>query len=238
MSEEKLKSLPVVESDIRMVSFHDRLLELIGERYREWNTGELIFIHASTGLGKTYATLNYWYEHLLGCEDEIAILVNRRLLKEQLWEDIRKHEIEMDRRKVHLHLFTYQQLERDGEDAEWRKGILKRCRFVVCDECHYFRSDAFFNPGVQKSFDFVTSLYRDTTLIFLSATMKYIRPLIEKRVINLHLEQMKIWENRRQEYKENYIAECLYRKDGSERDFLSYAKKSMKYSSPLSIERI
>lgn len=225
MSEEKIKSLPVVESDIRMVSFHDRLLELIGERYREWNTGELIFIHASTGLGKTYATLNYWYEHLLGCEDEIAILVNRRLLKEQLWEDIRKHEIEMDRRKVHLHLFTYQQLERDGEDAEWRKGILKRCRFVVCDECHYFRSDAFFNPGVQKSFDFVTSLYRDTTLIFLSATMKYIRPLIEKRVINLHLEQMKIWENRRQEYKENYIAECLYRKDGSERDLLSYAEK-------------
>lgn len=225
MSEEKLKSLPVVESDIRMVSFHDQLSELIGERYREWKTGELIFIHASTGLGKTYATLNYWYEHLLGCEDEIAILVNRRLLKEQLWEDIRKHEIEMDRRKVHLHLFTYQQLERDGEDAEWRKDILKRCRFVVCDECHYFRSDAFFNPGVQKSFDFVTSLYKDTTLIFLSATMKYIRPLIEKRVINLHLEQMKIWENRWQEYQENYIAECCYRKDGSKRDFLSYAEK-------------
>lgn len=34
MSEEKLKSLPVVESDIRTVSFHDQLSELIGERYR------------------------------------------------------------------------------------------------------------------------------------------------------------------------------------------------------------
>ena len=40
--------LPVLESDIRQVGFDDRLSDLIGERYQQWKTGELIFIHAST----------------------------------------------------------------------------------------------------------------------------------------------------------------------------------------------
>ena len=139
MSEEKLKSLPVVESDIRMVSFRDRLLELIGERYREWNTGELIFIHASTGLGKTYATLNYWYEHLLGCEDEIAILVNRRLLKEQLWEDIRKHEIE---KFISIYLLTsnWKEMERmlSGEKAFLKDvGLLSVTNVTILGQMHF-----------------------------------------------------------------------------------------------------
>lgn len=233
----EINRLPVVESDIRKVTFDDRLSELLGERFKEWKKGEIVFVQASTGLGKTYATLNYWYEYTVEQGVEMTVLVNRRLLKEQQWNDLRKHDLEMNRRKVKLHLFSYQNIEGSGEETRKRKKILEKSRYIVCDECHYFLADAMFNPGVQKSFDFLTSLYENATLIFLSATMMNIRPLIEKRIREIHQKKLYKLEKRKQSYEEDIVNDCFYRRDGSERglaefcDRLEQEKTSIEYES-------
>ena len=173
---ENLKQLPVVESDIQKVRFGDTLSGILGSRYKGWKERDVIFIHVSTGVGKTFFSVEDLYEWAMEQGVEIAILVNRRLLRGQLWRDIREHDLKMNRRNVHLHLFSYQQLEGDGEESERCREILMRCRYIICDECHYFLMDALFNPGVQRSFDFITALYTDVTLVFMSATKEHIKP--------------------------------------------------------------
>lgn len=227
--------LPIIESDVREVAFEDRLSDLIGERYQSWKIGEIIFIHASTGLGKTYFILICLYEYAKRQNVEIVIIVNRRLLKEQIWEEVRKHDLKMNEREIQLHLFTYQELEGDGEQVEWKKDVVRRCRYIVCDECHYFLSDSTFNPGVQRSFDFITSLYIGATLIFLSATMSFVRPQIEKRVWQLYQQHVNLWENKRKRYEKTAIDDCRFKKNGDERSLgafvnkLEEKEKSLKY---------
>jgi hypothetical protein len=58
---------------------------------------------------------------------------------------------------------------------------------------------------VQKSFDFITSLYEHTTLVFMSATMSHIRPLIEKRIISLHLDRAEYWAKYRRDYESDFM---------------------------------
>lgn len=217
---ENLKSmhqLPVIELDVHNVGFDDTLSGILGNRYESWEKGDTVFIHAPTGFGKTFFSLDKLYERAMAQGVEIAILVNRRLLRGQLWRDIREHDLKMNRRKVYLHLFSYQQLEGDGEESERCREILMRCRYVICDECHYFLMDALFNPGVQRSFDFITTLYRDATLVFMSATMEHVRPLIEKRILELHKCRIIECEKEMQEYDDRVYESCQYKRNGKQR---------------------
>ena len=214
---ENLEKLPVIEMDVRKVRFGDPLSGILGSRYKDWKERDVIFIYVSTGVGKTFFSVEDLSEWAMKQEVEIAILVNWRLLRGQLWRDIQEHDLRMNRRKVYLHLFSYQQLEGEGEEAKQCREILMRCRYIVCDECHYFLMDALFNPGVQRSFDFITTLYKDAALIFMSATMERIRPLLEKRILELHKCQMAECEKEMQEYDDRIYDSCQYKRNGEQR---------------------
>ena len=218
-------NLPVIESDKKAIGFSEKLSDLIGNKYKNWEEKEIVFIQASTGLGKSFAVIHFWYEYAKSQGMVMAVLVNRKLLKEQQWVDVREHDLQRNECEVHLHLFTYQQLEGDGEEAKRCKRTLMKCRFIICDECHYFLSDATFNSGVQRSFDFITSLYETCTLIFLSATIEQVRPQIEKRICGWHEKTVEKWKIKKQRYEEDINYQCRYQEYGEECDLLSYAMR-------------
>lgn len=215
MQLEEMKKLSVISSDVRKVAFDETVADLLGEDYKKWNTADVIFISASTGLGKTYWVMNVLYEYAYNKGEKVAIFLNRRILKDQVFEDARMHEWRRNRDKVGLYIFSYQQLEAGGESAETIQNIVRGCRYVICDECHYFLSDALFNPKVQKSFDFLTELYYHTTLIFVSATIEKVRELIEKRIVDLYNQRFVDW-------KERLDDEWWYKKSGKKRSLEEY----------------
>lgn len=212
----ELLSLKTVSEDKYSINFENYIPNLIEDKYQEWEVGEAIFISASTGVGKTTFILGILYHWSIQQNYEIALIVNRRTLRQQLWDELRMRDLEDGHYKVQLHLMTYQELETESKKAEQKRKILKRCRYIVCDECHYWLADAQFNPKVQKSFEFITGLYEHSTLIFMSATMEHIEPLIEKRIASLYNQ-------RKKDYDDYKYENCYYRDDGTECDFATYA---------------
>lgn len=215
MELEEMKDIPVIFEKEKTVSFGEHVSDLIGEDYREWKQGDVVFLSASTGLGKTYWVMNDLYEYARSCNKEVAVLLNRRILKDQVWEDARVHEWERYRDRVGLHIFSYQQLEMDGESSERDRGIIKRCDYVVCDECHYFLADAFFNTRVQKSFDFLMDMYYYSTLIFISATIERVMESIETKIVALFNERFIRW-------NDDLEDEWMYKKSGKKRSLGAY----------------
>lgn len=215
MELEEMKDIPVIFEEEKTVSFGEHVSDLIGEDYREWKQGDVVFLSASTGLGKTYWVMNDLYEYARSCNKEVAVLLNRRILKDQIWEDARVHEWERYRDRVGLHIFSYQQLEMDGESSERDRGIIKRCDYVVCDECHYFLADAFFNTRVQKSFDFLMDMYYYSTLIFISATIERVMESIETKIVALFNERFIRW-------NDDLEDEWMYKKSGKKRSLVAY----------------
>lgn len=193
MELEEMKDIPVTFEEEKTVSFGEHVSDLIGEDYREWKQGDVVFLSASTGLGKTYWVMNGLYEYARSYDREVAILLNRRILKGQVWEDARVHEWERYRDKVGLHIFSYQQLEGYGEYSEQAREIIRSCDYVVCDECHYFLADSLFNTRVQKSFDFLMDLYYHSTLVFISATIERVMEPIETQIVALFNERFIRW---------------------------------------------
>lgn len=63
MQLEEMKQLSVISFDVRKVAFDETVADLLGEDYKKWNTADVIFISASTRLGKTYWVMNVLYEY-------------------------------------------------------------------------------------------------------------------------------------------------------------------------------
>lgn len=217
----KLKSLPIIKRAPEEVGFSDKISDLLGDEYKQWEIGDCIFLSASTGLGKSYMIQKCLYEYAQKSEAKIALFVNRDALRRQQIEESKEYAIEKNCHSVLLHPFTYQQIEQNGAGAEKAKQYLRQCRYIVCDEAHYFIADALFNPTTQKSFDFITSLYKSATLIFISATLDQVRPLIEKHIMDLYNKE---WE----EWNDNNRDKCWYHEDGRKRSLSGAAKKYLK----------
>lgn len=217
----KLESLPVIKRAPEEVGFSDKISDLLGDEYKQWEIGDCIFLSASTGLGKSYMIQKCLYEYAQKSEAKIALFVNRDALRRQQIEESKKYAMEKDCHSVLLHPFTYQQIEQNGAGAEKAKQYLRQCRYIVCDEAHYFITDALFNPTTQKSFDFITSLYKSATLIFVSATLDQVRPLIKKHIMDLYNKE---WE----EWNDNNRDKWWYHEDGHKRGLSGAAKKYLK----------
>ncbi len=60
----------------------------IGEEYQNWEAREIIFITAPTGSGKSYFMLHIFLKYLIQKGGKMLYLVNRKILKEQLEEEL------------------------------------------------------------------------------------------------------------------------------------------------------
>lgn len=143
----------------------------------------MVLINAGTGTGKTtfvVKTLNEWAE-ITGTK--ILYLCNRRALKSQV---IEQAEAEQKAKTLdddapddsageeHLDIWTYQALEKMKlYYPEELDAFLRRYRYIVADEAHYFMFDAQFNHDTVVSYDALKALWDQKIVIYMSATADY-----------------------------------------------------------------
>lgn len=60
------------------------LEEIIGNQYRNWKSGEWVFISAPTGTGKTTFVLNQLVPEAKNAGKEVLFLSNRTILRDQV----------------------------------------------------------------------------------------------------------------------------------------------------------
>lgn len=186
----------------------------IGEEYKDWKEGDIILISAPTGSGKSYFIFHVLLDYVIDLflEKQIYLpiyyFVNRRILKDQLLEEL-KHKIqplqgrkkEGIRVKDFIKIETYQNIENQCKKPnpftlfrtlEYRQNrYTQRYAFTVYDECHYFLSDSIYNTSTQLSFWNLTVASDKNIQIYMSATIKDIKESIKYRysedIVNMYL---------------------------------------------------
>lgn len=156
--------------------------DVIGETYKHWQTG-VVLINAGTGTGKTtfvVKKLNEWAE-ITGTK--ILYLCNRSALKSQVVEQAEAEQkakwLNEDTPDIgvgeeHLDIWTYQALEKMKlYHPEELDAFLRRYRYIVADEAHYFMFDAQFNHDTVVSYDVLKALWDQKIVIYMSATADY-----------------------------------------------------------------
>ena len=133
---------------------------ITASKIRSWNKNEIIIINAPTGSGKSYWCRNVLYSIAKQERKKILMLVNRTRIRNQFNEKVEYKEDNI------LSIMTYQYLE--NEILKNNKTILACYDYIVCDEFHYFLSDAEFNQYTDLSLYEILETY--ATKIFMSAT--------------------------------------------------------------------
>lgn len=144
--------------------------DIIGEDFKRWSK-EFVVFDCGTGCGKTYFCLNVLGKYAQKLRRKILYLCNRRKLRKQVYENIRKLGLQDT-----VYVTSYQKLQND---------ILKGARFpvydyIVADECHYFTTDALFNDYTDVSYKFIMQ-QKESVVIWVSATAKIFFDWLEKK---------------------------------------------------------
>lgn len=166
----------------------------IGEKYKEWKNRNIIFITSPTGSGKSYFILHIFLKWAIKNNMRILYLVNRRILKMQLEEELENVEEELCREssdwKVkctlneYINIKTYQSIEKEIKGKE-PKNLLYYLDFFSCviyDECHYFYADSNFNTNTELSYSVLRKVFDNKLQIYVSATPEEMIEEVDKFV--------------------------------------------------------
>lgn len=148
-----------------------------------WEPVQPVFISAQTGQGKNYFIENTLIPYVweLNCREKteykILILSNRLALKQQIkyrvdGNDNLDDEENSEEGRIYPYkkvadVMTYQGLLRR---AEYSKGWYLKYSYVICDEAHFFTSDAMFNPHTHKILQTIVQLFQNAVRVYMSAT--------------------------------------------------------------------
>lgn len=194
---------------------------------KKWKNGNVITITAGTGKGKSYFIKNNLYYYAKEKDEKILMLIHRVNCVEQF-----KREIKKDKKDDIIDIITYQTLE--NKDFN-----LNKYTYIICDEFHYFMSDAAFNKITDISFDKIIKS-KNNIKIFMSATGNHMKKYLNnKKKINTIDYKLKIsyrfikslyFFNKNQTL-ENLIEECIEKNqkaivfiDSAERVYKIYTK--------------
>lgn len=168
-----------------------------GYDIKKWKDEKtLIVLEAPTGCGKTYFIQNTLQKICLQSNDQLALIVNRRILKSQLEKNNQEYMLKNMVPETPLDIYTYQHFESDGFDTEKEVNeFLKKYKYIIADEAHYFCSDPLFNPAAEKSLRFLMNLIGETCVIFLTATPKNLIPILDNVLERINASRMKEWED-------------------------------------------
>ena len=157
----------------------------IGEEYMNWEGRNIIFITAPTGSGKSYFILHIFLRWIMRNNLKMLYLVNRKILKEQLEEELHgevEDEIYQEfgiKRFLpnYITITTYQSIENGLKGKKYLEtnNFIQGFQCVVCDECHYFYSDSNFNTNTELSYLFLRKVFNNRIQIYISATPDKIR---------------------------------------------------------------
>lgn len=146
---------------------------------RGWEPAQPIFISAQTGSGKNYfveKTLIPYVKNLnleYKANFKILIISNRLALRKQIENHIDdKYNID----DIHqyngcAHVITYQgllRMEQRLKKQQKKKG--EQYIYVICDEAHFFTSDAMFNPQTRRILSSIVGLFKKSIRVYMSAT--------------------------------------------------------------------
>jgi superfamily II DNA or RNA helicase len=144
-----------------------RVSELVTiDQINSWNDGDIITIKAGTGTGKSYFIKNNLYAIAKRDNNKILFLIHRSNCANQFQEEILR-----DNKEKTIHIRTYQFIEYlIKNDLTFSLGQYK---YIVCDEFHYFMSDAAFNKTTDISLNLILN-QANSIRIFMSATGEYV----------------------------------------------------------------
>lgn len=180
-----------------------------GQDVESWGLEKkLILLEAPTGCGKTFFAQQYLPQICLKHNNKMALLVNRKILKEQVEKINYEFMLENSLLESPTKIFTYQSIEGDGKNLKKILEYLESCEYIVLDEVHYFASDVSFNPAAEKSFQRLISLLGKTCLIFMTATPDNFKIILKQCLEIININQKERWEARMKqldERRENFI---------------------------------
>lgn len=166
--------------------------EIIGEDYKKWKEGDVVVLQAQTGTGKTYMVKTKLVPRLDDWEN-MLIVANRINLKRQLKRDlfdyyeipIPKTDLELDKvTKIgNVTILSYQQIAEMQNSSNYNESKIdfNNYKYIICDECHFFLTDAGFNNKTDLSFEqLVTTRHIKSIKIFITATMEEIEDNVVK----------------------------------------------------------
>lgn len=184
---------------------HARIKENTEDR---WEPSQPVFISAQTGQGKNFFIENTLipyvkkinYEKKTNCK--ILILSNRLALKQQIKNHLdKKDELDDENNKIYhyneiVDVMTYQGLLCKTLHLS-KKGKNKNCYlYVICDEAHFFTSDAMFNPYTEKILSTIVTCFEKSIRVYMSATpyecLEYIIEQ-EEKCRELTTENKSVW---------------------------------------------
>jgi hypothetical protein len=135
------------------------------EEIKQWSIGDIITIEAGTGVGKSYFIKNILYAHAKLHNKKILFLIHRTNCVNQF-----QTEIDQSNKNDIIHIKTYQSLE--AQYKHNKPFDFSPYQYIVCDEFHYFMSDAAFNKTTDISLNSILS-QSNIIRIFMSATGNY-----------------------------------------------------------------
>ena len=121
------------------------------------------FIHAGTGIGKSYFIFNTLAEYAKARGQKILYLVPRAKLNDQFTAQNVHSDV--------VCIMTYQAIEKQCVAHEEMNTF--EYEYVVLDEYHYWQTDGEFNKECALSFEYVNSL-ENIKKIFISATPSHV----------------------------------------------------------------
>lgn len=153
--------------------------DVIGEEYKDWKPMQMIFIKSPTGTGKTTFILCSLLEYAFLTRKRIIYMVNRVILKEQLFNEFNKIRDKMLETKGYdisemFKLVTYQEIEMYYKRKPDEYCLKRNYDYIIADECHYFMMDSIFNTNTQISYDWIEGqrVNYESMVVYMSATIE------------------------------------------------------------------
>lgn len=196
------------------------------EGIKSWNNGDIITIKAGTGAGKSYFIKNLLYAFAKKEDKRILMLIHRVNCINQF-----QKEIEEANKTDNIEIKSYQSLEykiKNGIELDFSEY-----EYIVCDEFHYFMSDAAFNKTTDMSLNAILG-QTDKIRIFMSATGDYMKRYINnfKKIETIDYELPISYDFikeltffNKDETMEGFIEECIEKGDKAI-FFIQSAKKA------------
>lgn len=175
-----------------------RMTEGIGDHYKietqvdssiatstqdRWEPLQPVFISAQTGRGKNFFIENELIPYVRelnyrkNTKQRVLILSNRLALRQQIKNRLKGIEDSDDGEgKIYPYkdcadVMTYQSLLHCEQELKKRQSKAhSRYIYVICDEAHFFTSDAMFNPHTSKILEAIVRLFQDAVRVYMSAT--------------------------------------------------------------------
>lgn len=164
----------------RVETRKDYTMEIVTGTLDRWEPLQPVFISAQTGRGKNFFIENTLIPYVRelnyknNTSQRILILSNRLALRQQIKNRLNEEDDPTDERYPYgeyADVMTYQSLLRQEHHLNKKqKKAHSRYIYVICDEAHFFTSDAMFNPYTAEILSAIVRLFQDAIRVYMSAT--------------------------------------------------------------------